>query len=241
MNATENISIKTEGLSFDMNDVFKLMESRHSVRRYTDEPMGEDVIKTLNEEIALCNKEGRLNMQLITDEPEAFNGFMAHYGKFSGVKNYIAVVAEKGRDFDERCGYYGERVVLKAQELGLNTCWVALTYSKGKSVYKVGKGEKFSMIISVGYGIKQGRPHISKPFEEVAKVGDGQTIPEWFRRGVEAALLAPTAINQQKFSFTLNGNKVKAKALFGPYSKVDLGIAKYHFELGAGKDNFEWE
>ena len=23
-------------------------------------------------------------------------------------------------------------------------------------------------------------------------------------------------------------------------TKVDLGIAKYHFELGAGKENFKW-
>ncbi len=224
-----------------MNDVFELMRSRHSVRRYTDEPLSEETIKALNEEIALCNKEGRLNMQLITNEPEAFNGFMAHYGKFSGVRNYIAVVADRGRDFDERCGYYGERVVLKAQELGLNTCWVALTYSRSKSVFDVGKGEKFSMVISVGYGIKQGRDHVSKPFEEVTEIKDGAAIPEWFKRGVEAALLAPTAINQQKFRFVLNGNKVKAKALLGFYSKVDLGIAKYHFELGAGKENFEWE
>ncbi len=222
-----------------MNDVFELMRSRHSVRRYTDEPLSEEVIRALNEEIALCNKEGRLNMQLVTDEPEAFDGFMAHYGHFSGVRNYIAVVAQKGKDFDERCGYYGERVVLKAQELGLNTCWVALTYSKGKSVYKVEKGEKFSMLISVGYGIKQGRDHVSKPFDEVASVKNGE-ITEWFKRGVEAALLAPTAVNQQKFHFTLDGNKVKAKALLGFYSKVDLGIAKYHFELGAGKENFEW-
>lgn len=224
-----------------MNDVFELMKSRHSVRRYTDEPLSEEIIKALNDEIALCNKVGRLNMQLITNEPEAFNGFMAHYGKFSGVKNYIAVVGDKGRDFDERCGYYGERAVLKAQELGLNTCWVALTYSRSKSVFDVGKGEKFSMVISVGYGIKQGRDHVSKSFEEVTEIKDGAAIPEWFKRGVEAALLAPTAINQQKFRFALNGNKVKAKALLGFYSKVDLGIAKYHFELGAGKENFEWE
>ena len=96
------------------------------------------------------------------------------------------------------------------------------------------------MLISVGYGIRQGRDHVSKPFDEVASVKNGE-ITEWFKRGVEAALLAPTAINQQKFHFTLDGNNVKAKALLGPYSKVDLGIAKYHFELGAGKENFEWK
>jgi hypothetical protein len=35
---------------------------------------------------------------------------------------------------------------------------------------------------------------------------------------------------------------VLAKPVFSMigYSKMDLGIVKYHFELGAGKENFEW-
>ena len=64
--------------------------------------------------------------------------------------------------------------------------------------------------------------------------------PYWFRKGVEAALLAPTAMNQQKFKFTLRGDTVSAKAGMGFYTKVDLGIVKYHFELGAGRDRFRW-
>ena len=59
---------------------------------------------------------------------------------------------------------------------------------------------------------------------------------------VACALLAPTAINQQKFKFSLHdGNKVSVKAGLGFYSKVDLGIVKYHFEIGAGVKNFEWD
>lgn len=65
--------------------------------------------------------------------------------------------------------------------------------------------------------------------------------PDWFKKGIDAALLAPTAMNQQKFKFILNDNKVKAKAGIGFYSKIDLGIAKYHFEIGAQKENFIWE
>ena len=49
-----------------------------------------------------------------------------------------------------------------------------------------------------------------------------------------------TAMNQQKFRFTLNGNQVSAKAGIGFYAKVDLGIVKYHFEVGAGKTGWEW-
>lgn len=77
-----------------------------------------------------------------------------------------------------------------------------------------------------------------KAFHEVAQA-DGE-IPKWYRDGVEAALLAPTAMNQQKFFFSLKGNQVSVKAGMGFYTKVDLGIVKYHFEQGAGKCGWRW-
>ncbi len=53
-------------------------------------------------------------------------------------------------------------------------------------------------------------------------------------------MLAPTAMNKQKFRFSLDGNKVKIDTVSGVCTKIDLGIVKYHFEIGAGKENFEW-
>ena len=61
-------------------------------------------------------------------------------------------------------------------------------------------------------------------------------MPEWFRNGMEAAMLAPTAVNQQKFLFTLDDDIVTAERTGGMYSLVDLGIVKYHFEIGSGKE-----
>lgn len=221
-------------------DVLTAIKERHSVRRYIDKKIDSEIIRLLKQEIDVCNSEGDMHIQLITEEPDAFTGKMANYGHFEGVKNYIAIVGKKSSDFDEKCGYYGERVVLKAQQLGLNTCWVALTYNKRKRAFTVDKGEKFSMVISLGYGSYQGKPHKSKPIEDIAK--SYTTAPLWFKNGIDAAMLAPTAINQQKFTFELVGeNEVFAKAGLGFYSKVDLGIAKLHFEIGAGKDNFTWK
>ena len=214
-------------------DIFEAMEMRHSVRQYIEKPLGAEEALALSEEIKLCNEESGLHIQLVKDEPKAFSGFMAHYGKFSGVTNYIALVGPKGPDLDEKCGYYGERLVLKAQELGLNTCWVAMTDSKIPGAFKVEKGEALTVVIAVGYGKTEGVPHKSKAPEEVSNVSANS--PEWFKNGVRAALLAPTAVNQQKFYFTLENGKVTAKAKTAFYSKVDLGIAKYHFELGAGR------
>lgn len=212
------------------------MNERHSVRQYTDRPLDEAAISVLRQEIDACNKESGLHIQLVTNEPKAFDGFMAHYGKFSGVTNYIAMIGRKGPTLDEKCGYYGERLVLLAQQLGLNTCWVAMTYSKIKTAFEVRSGEKLCIVIAIGYGQTQGVPHKSKAFGEVAQ-GDA---PDWFQKGVEAALLAPTAMNQQKFMFTQKDNRVSVKAGMGFYAKIDLGIVKYHFEAGAGKDGWEW-
>ncbi len=214
------------------------MNVRHSVRQYKNRPLNAEIISALQTEIESCNKESGLHIQLVTNEPKAFDSFMAHYGNFSGVTNYIAMIGKKGADLDEKCGYYGERLVLRAQQLGLNTCWVAMTYTKIKSAFSIEPGEKLCIVISVGYGETEGAAHKSKSFEEVAKAEE--QVPDWFKNGVNAALLAPTAMNQQKFQFTLHGSQVSAKAGIGFYTKIDLGIAKYHFEIGANNPNFEW-
>ncbi|MFT4146743.1 MAG: nitroreductase family protein [Mobilitalea sp.] len=219
-------------------DTFEVMKARHSVRSYNGRKMEPQVVKILQELIEECNKKGNLHLQLCLEDSAAFDGFMAHYGKFSNVNNYIAIVGKKTKDFEEKAGYYGEKVVLKARELELGTCWVAGTYSKGKCKAVVDKGEKLLAVITIGYFDKDGVPHKTKGIEELSKVKG--SVPDWFRKGMEAAQLAPTAINQQKFTFTLDGNKVTAKAGLGFLTKLDLGIVKYHFELGAGKENFTW-
>lgn len=221
-----------------MDNVVELMRSRHSVRQYLDKKIPEDVREKLDAYAAELNEKGDLHMQIIYDEPECFNSRMAKYGKFENCSNYIAVVGKKAANLNERCGYYGELLVLKAQELGLNTCWVALTHGKSRAV--IGKGETEAIIIALGYGKTQGAERKSKTAEEVSNLTDDSS--EWFKRGVEAALLAPTAINQQKFKLTLQDGKVSAKAgLIGSRLKIDLGIIKCHFELGAGKENFIWD
>lgn len=217
--------------------ILEAMQARHSVRSYLEKPLEADARHTLQTEINAVNQESGLHFQLVTDEPKAFSSLMARYGKFSGVTNYIALAGKKSTELDEHCGYYGERLVLLAQQLGLNTCWVAMTYKKVPGAFRLAPREKLALVIAVGYGESQGVPHKSKPAEDVANVSGA---PEWFRAGVDAALLAPTAMNQQKFTFALENGKVRAKAGTGFYAKIDLGIVKYHFEAGAGKENFQW-
>ena len=221
------------------------IEARHSVRAYKNQPLAEDVVKVLEEQITVLNREGKLHMQLILNEPKAFQGTMAKYGKFRNANNYIVMAGKKADDLDERVGYYGEQLVLLAQTLGLNTCWVGLSYRKVPEAYNVGKDEKLVCMIALGYGETQGVTHKIKSVADVSNASD--ITPSWFRKGVEAALLAPTAVNQQKFSFEyvgMNNNRHQVRAKKGismiGYTQMDMGIAKYHFEVGAGTDTFDW-
>lgn len=212
-------------------DILEIMRARHSVRQYKGKKIESGVREALAALVSECNRESGLNIQIIFDEPKCFDSMMAHYGKFSGVENYIALVGKKGAALDEQAGYYGEKLVLKAQELGLNTCWAAMTH--GKSAAEIGKGEKLACIIALGYGAVQGTAHKNKPIEQLCNCASD--MPDWFSRGMEAVLLAPTAMNQQKFYITLENGKVSARAGKGFYTKLDLGIVKYHFEAAAGR------
>ena len=225
--------------------VQEAMEARHSVRAYKEQPLAEETVRALKERIEEMNGKSGLHIQLILNEPKSFQGPLSRYGRFRGVTDYIVMAGRKTDDLDERTGYFGEQLVLFAQMLGLNTCWVGLSYRKVPGTYVLGEDEKVACYIAVGYGETQGAGHRIKTVGQVSNASDH--TPSWFRRGVEAALLAPTAVNQQKFSFEyvgMNGrcHQVRARKGFSliGYTRMDLGIAKCHFEIGAGKENFEW-
>lgn len=222
------------------------IKQRHSVRRYLAKPIADDIKQRLLQEIAICNEQSGLHIQLVTDEPKAFSGLLS-YGKFSGVTSYLVMAGSPSVDFEEKVGRYGEHLVLFAQSLGLNTCWVGMTYRKVNSAFTLSDGEKVRCLIAIGYGESTGASHKIKTISQVSNADESS--PTWFVQGVEAALLAPTAVNQQKFRFELTPKQVegksvvKTKATFSMvgYTKIDLGIAKLHFEIGAGKDNFVWD
>ena len=215
--------------------------ARHSVRQYKNQAIEADKVEQLRAAIDEANRTAGLHLQLVTDEPEAFAHGLAKYGKFSEVRNYIALVCRKGQD--EQLGYHGEHIVLLAQTLGLNSCWVGLTFSKQPDHYTIGPDEQLHGVIALGYGATQGVQHPVKPIEKFYKAPSAD-IPEWFKKGVEAAVLAPTAMNMQKFEFELlPDGRVAARTRFtlmSTYLKIDLGIVKCHFELGAGRENVRW-
>ncbi len=218
-------------------DIKEAIKERHSVRQFKDLPVKSEDREKLEALIKDCNEESGLNIQLITDDPECFDTFLAHYGKFKNAKNYIAMVGSKSLEkLDEKCGFYGQKIVLEAQALGLNTCWVAGTYGKGKCKANKNADEKIVCVIALGYGENQGLAHKSKPLSKLCSVpeADLPDAPAWFREGLEAAILAPTALNQQKFLVSLEGDEALITTKGGMMTQLDLGIVKYNFEAASG-------
>ena len=226
------INLKKHEVFIDMT-ILEAISSRHSVRAYRTEPIPQEIRAQLDAFAETCSKEGNLHIFIRYDDPEGFDSRLAHYGRFRNVNNYIVLAGTKDKDFDLRCGYYGEKLVLYAQQLGLNTCWTALTFNKRKVKEILSDGEALCMVIALGYGEDQGTPHKGKTMNDVS---DGENAPEWFSEGVNAALLAPTAVNQQKFRFSYRDGQVHLRPKgFGTYLQTDLGIVKYHFEAVTGK------
>ena len=209
------------------------IDARHSVRAYLKQPIPRELRERLDAFAAACSEESGLHIFLRYDDPEGFDSRLAHYGSFREVNNYIVLAGRQGPDFDYLCGYYGEKLVLFAQQQGLNTCWTALTFNKKRVRELLAEDETLCMAIALGYGQTQGVQRRSK---SIGDVTEGEAArPDWFTAGVEAALKAPTAVNQQKFAFSLVDGEpfVRIKGI-GSCTKVDLGIVACHFEVASG-------
>lgn len=219
-------------------DIWEVMRSRHAVRSFQDIPISDEHVQMLNHMIDSCNREGHLHMQLVLNEPEALRGAVTFRDKFKNAKNYIAMIGRRGDYLDDRLGYYGEKIVLLAQQMGLRTCWVAYSFKKIEGVYDIDDRELLRAIILIGYGENDGKPHKVKGITEVC-MGSGP-MPDWFRDGMMAAVLAPSYRNHQKYMLTLDGDSIEARPGMGIGVKLDLGIARCHFEIGAAGYPYKW-
>lgn len=206
------------------------IKNRHSVRQYEDRRMDAEVVQKILKKIRELNQKGNLNIQFIENAGQTYDKLLNKAMGLGSAPSVIACIGPDGSDLDERVGYYGEQLVLFAQQLGLNTCWTG-TFNRKKIPVMVNDGERLVITIAIGYGVNAGKNHKSKTSLQV--VESKSETPEWFNFGVEMALLAPTAVNQQKFRVSYQDGEVMIQDQGGILGKVDLGIVKYHFEVGA--------
>lgn len=226
----------------ERKDIMELIEAirrRRSIRAYQKKEIEPALRKELSRWVEEENKKSGLSMRLLFNEPKAFQGWLAHYGSFRNTANYLVLAGKKDASFYERCGYYGERFVLHAVSHQIDTCWTALSFSKRAVRPLLAEKETLCCVIAFGYGAEQGKARRRKEIEKLCHVE--KEMPAWFHQAMQCVQLAPSAMNQQNYLFTLEENRVQAKALRGFYSAVDLGIAKYHFEIGAQNASWSWK
>ena len=215
------------------------IRARHSVREYDGRAPEGEALAALREIIGECVRESGLNIQLVTDNPETFQ-VVARFGLVHGAVANIAFVTANGARDDEAIGFWGQKIVLAAQEAGLNTCWVALC-SRKKNKAAVTAGERVRLVIAVGYGKTQGVARKTKSVGELATV-ECTEAPAWFASAMEAAQLAPTAMNNQNFHVTLRADArtISIEAPKGGWNLIDLGIVKRNFQEAADELGADW-
>ena len=226
-------------------DISEAIALRHSVRRYdAARPLTPEATDRLRCLIEAANRDSDLRLKLVTDEPHSFgDSLMARYGRFSGVRNYICVEAPDTADGAAAAGYHGEMLVLEARAMGLDTCWVGLTFKRKHVPVDVARGYRLMALIAIGYGEDHGRPRHSRQPGDISP--DYDTAPAWFRRGIESVMLAPSALNSQQVRFRYLGDfRVSARKRFtlmaGSYFDIDRGIAMAHFEAVCPGIRIEW-
>ena len=224
---------------------------RCSRRTYLPEPVDYGCINKIRTVIDGYNQKAGLNMQLAINRPEAFNGLFKSYGMFKGVKNYIGLIENKNDiHSQEKLGYYGELTVLQATDMRLGTCWVGGTFDRKSCPFMLSEHESIACVITFGSvsnerSMKEkfiySMTHRKAKTSEDLYVAD-EPIPGWFKTGIETVRKAPSAVNRQPVVFTLKKGAVTASVkdvnIHG--MALDLGIAKLHFELGAGGGVWDW-
>ncbi len=225
-------------------NLLEAINIRKSRRSYLTTPIEENKLKSLYASIEKYNRESGLSNYLVEDGSRPFNGLRKSYGLFKNVRSLIVL---KGKELDihleEKCGYYGELIVLEATALGLGTCWVGASFDQNDPIFATEKGEKVVCVITVGKvdttsrlkeNIIRTMAHgKAKALEYFYKADT--TPPDWFIKGIKAVQKTPSAVNHQYYTFEYKNDTITAES-FNKYKldMVDLGIAKAHFVVACG-------
>lgn len=230
------------------------IDTRISRRKYIPEKLPAQAVDEIQKLIQEYNSMDGVNMQLVLNQGDAFAGLRRSYGMFSGVQHYVGLIDRLGAAGDpavyraspdtEKMGYYGEKLVLQVVMLGIGTCWVGGTFDRKACPFRLKDGEMASCTIVLGKTAEKqsmkeklirGVTHRKTKSAEELYQASGP-VPDWFINGIRAVQKAPSAVNRQPVQFSYRDGTVTA-AVQTPEdvgTALDLGIAKLHFEIGAG-------
>ncbi len=233
---------------------YPAINARRSRRAYDrSKTIGTEVKKKLHDVCSSFRPFGSVRVEFISEPPDdVFANALGFYGNIKGAPAFLAFIGDMSDpNAQEKMGYSGEAAVLEATSLGLGTCWVALTYNAKavRSLVKIGQNEKLICVSPVGYTTATwsfeekaisgfGAYHQRKPLQSMVSGLAETGWPDWARSAVEAARLAPSAMNRQPWGFGIEKSSITVSIKdrgpeFNVARRLDCGIAMLHIELGA--------
>lgn len=230
---------------------YEAIEYRSSRRSFEDTTLKTEDASAL-EELCANISDSVDDIKLVYRQNGIENVFRGAMGKIIRPSAYVALIGDaKEPNIQEKLGYAGECIVLEATSLGVGSCWIGGFFSqKGiREELGIGEDEFVPAVIALGYASE--KKSISEKLikglsksssrKDVERISEGlarEKWPEWAKSAVEAARLAPSAINRQPWIFEVGDGFIKVM-LDNPdnsYSiskRLDCGIAMLHIELGA--------
>lgn len=228
--------------------LLEAIDIRKSRRTYLPTAMSENQIAHLQNLIEQYNSESGLHIQLLTDATHAFDGFKKSYGMLKGVQSCLALIGNKADKYlEEKCGYYGELLVLEATSMGLGTCWVGGTYDKKSNAFALKEDEILACVIPIGNVPEETSREkfihklAVRKTKNIEELYTSDTLaPDWLIAGMQAVRKAPSAVNRQPVMFNyINGDVSASVSTKYAFAMIDFGIAKAHFVIACG-GKFEW-
>lgn len=242
----------------------EIMRKRGSCRSFARQAINPEIAAKLNAFIDEVNKEAAslgIRYQLVDRLSDAGKPIekLGTYGVISGAQTFIAGIVPKSDANAVQFGYWFEKIVLCATELGLATCWLGGSFNRadfGRKV-KLSEQEFIPIVSPVGYAAEKRsvmenlvrsmaksstRLHFSNLF--LTQDGQAQLSPEaagQWAVPLEMVQLGPSASNKQPwrvirtdagFEFYLARTSGYASLGFDMQMN-DIGIAMCHFELAA--------
>lgn len=232
---------------------FSVITTRTARRIFNGIPVAPDSLSHLNMVCTEFKPFPHARAVLVTASPKRlFKGVVGPYGKITGAPAFIAFIGNMDSpNVQEEVGYMGEGIILEAEALNLATCWVGGFFRQGvvTSLIEISESEKVLGVTPVGYAIEHrsleerlmtgfGWTHRRKPLSELVTGIKEAEWPEWMKAAVEAARLAPSAVNRQPWIFNIEPDSItvsvnKPGMEFNIAKRLDCGIAMLHIELAA--------
>jgi len=230
------------------------LSERRSIRQYAPKAVEADQLEAMRRVCAEFHPFQSARAVLVADPGEdIFRGIPGGYGKVSGAPALVAFVGNmRSPDVQEALGYTGEGVILEATALGLATCWVGGFFSpkRAAAMAQVAPNERVLAVTPVGYAkegsslqeramSRFGRNWQRRPLRDLVAGLKENDRPDWMKAALEAARLAPSAMNRQPWRFQVDKNSitVSADSALNPTmvvsKRLDCGIAMLHIEIGA--------